>query len=390
MRCLQEEFDVLIAGVSIAGASTGFFSSQNGVKVLMVEKKKIVGVPVKCGEFIPTLESIRKMLPNSNYIEEVYSLISEEVISNKTKKIRFYSPSNHCFEFDFDGIVLKRDLLEQLIVKKALNMGAKIYTSSLVKSVTNKNEFKSVLVKGPQVDGVLKARVVVGADGYPSNIAKWMGLKDGYGLNDIALAVQKTMANVDVEEDTVEMFSGNTCAPKGYAWIIPKGEKVANVGLGVRLSHFRSTHRRKILDYLDYFIRKHPVASKKLLKAKTLNFSAKLVPVGGIVKEVQKDNVLLVGDAAGLVLAVNGSGIPTAMLSGLIAGRLIAEYLNNQQTLDVYRGRLEKEIGKVIGRSVKYRSIADIFMGYDKLFSLLLRLVYVKGVSKVLKCESLL
>lgn len=388
---MQREFDVLVVGASAAGSSTGFFCSQNGVKVLMVEKKKTVGFPVKCGEFIPTLESIKKMLPHSNYVEKVYSLIPEEAVSNKTKKIRFYSPSNHCFEFNFDGLVLKRDVLERLIVEKALNLGAKIYTSSLVRLVTNKNgEFKNILVKGPYVDGILKAKIIVGADGYPSNIAKWMGLKDGYKLNDIALAVQKTMVNVDVEEDTVEMFSGSLYAPKGYAWIIPKGGKIANVGLGIRLSHFRSAYRRKVLDYLNHFIRRHPIASKKLFKAKTLNFSAKLVPVGGIVKETQKDNVLLVGDAAGLVLAINGSGIPTAMLSGFIAGRLIAKYLNNKQSLNVYREHLEKELGKTISRSVKYRLVADIFMSNDKLFHFLLRLICVNGVSKVLKCESLL
>ncbi|RLG92499.1 MAG: hypothetical protein DRO36_01395 [Candidatus Hecatellales archaeon] len=388
---MRKKFDVLVVGAGVAGVSAGFsLIEKNDVDVLMVEKKDVIGYPVKCGEFIPTFESIKKMIPHSKYIEKVYSLIPEKVISNRTKKIRFYSPSNHCFEFKFDGIVLKRDLLERLVAEKALKLGVKVYTSSVVRLIMGKDGFKEAIIKTSETEDRVEVRAVIGADGYPSNTAKWMGLESTYNsLNDVALAVQKTMDGVEVEEDTVEMFSGNLCAPKGYAWIIPKGDGVANVGLGVRLTHFRSKHRKRILEYLNNFIGRHPIASKRLLKAKTLNFSAKLVPVGGIVKEVQKNDVLLVGDAAGLVLAINGSGIPTAMLSGIVAGKLVAEHLNSKQTLNVYRKILEEELGKVIGRSVKYRRIADRFMEHDKLFTILLKLIGVRGVSKVLECESL-
>lgn len=387
---MQRKFDVLIVGASIAGISTGLFSSLEGVNVAMVEKRKVIGVPVKCGEFIPTLENMKKMLPSSKNIEKVYSLIPGKAVAKRTNLIRFYAPSNRCFEFKFEGLVLRRDLLEQLIAEKALNRGARLYPLSLVKSIANKNGSKRALVRGPEVDGTIEAKVVVGADGFPSNTAKWMSLETGYKLNDIAFAIQKTMVDVEVEEDVVEMFSGNTYACGGYAWIIPKGEKAANVGLGVRLSCFHSTTRRPIQDYFNYFVKKHPIASRKLSKAKPINFSAKLIPVGGIVKEVYRDNVLLVGDAAGLVLAVNGSGIPTAMLSGYIAGKLISNYLNGQQSLDAYEGWLRGELGEIIERSVKYRRTADVLMGFDRLFSLVLRIIGVKGVSKVLVCESLL
>lgn len=386
---MKSEFDVLVVGVGVGGATTGFFLSSQNIDVLMVEKKKIVGSPVRCGEFIPTQESLKKMLPNSKYIEKIYSLIPEKVVSNKTKWIRFYSPSNKCFEFKFDGLVLKRNLLEQWIVEETLKRNIYLYTSSLVKSIKDRGKFSLVLVEGSQFSGVVKTGIVVGADGFPSKIAEWYGLKTGYGLGDVAFAVQKVLTGVDVEKDVVEMFSGNNYAPKGYAWIIPKGDDTANVGLGIRLNHFKVAHKISVVEYLNHFIKKHPIASKRLSKAKTLNFTAKLVPVGGIIDETHKNNVVLVGDAAGLVLAVNGSGIPTAMISGCIAGELIAEHVKGNLDLNVYSNLLKQEIGKVLGRSVTFRKVADIFMGSDKLFDFILKIVGVKGVSKVLKCESL-
>jgi len=391
VKFLSFEYEVAIVGGGPAGSSTSFFTSLNGVSTVLVEKKSIIGTPVKCGEFIPTLENMKKLIPKTEKVEKIYNFISKETISNKTKFIKFYSPNNRPFEFKFEGLVLKRDLLEQTIVKKAEEKGTYVYLSSLVKSVVNNKGFKQVYIKNTntKTEKMVCSRIIVGADGFPSNVAKWMDMKSGYSRKDLALAIHSKMVNVETEEDTVEMFTGNQYVPGGYAWIIPKGDRIANVGLGVRLSYFHSSKKKTILDFFNLFLKKHPIASKKLSKAHSISFSAKIVPVGGIVKETCKNGALLVGDAAGLVLAINGSGIPLAMLSGYIAGEVISNHIQKGDVLNVYEKYLKKEIGEIVGRSVLYRRIADKLMCSDLLFNGILRIIGVGNVSKVLKCEKL-
>lgn len=384
---MQLDFDVAVVGGSSAGICASLTSSTLGARTVLIEKKKVIGVPVRCGEFIPSKDVLKEMLPQSENVEKIYELIPREVVVNRIKSIRFYSPRNRCFEFRFDGLVLKRDLMEQLIANKTVEKGAQIYSSSIVTNLIEEGNRKKIVFKNNGEERTLSAKVVIGADGYPSNIARWAGMKTGYKLSDIALTVQNVALNVDGDDETVEMFTGNEYVPGGYGWIIPKGDKIANVGLGIRLSHMRTSRGMSIRDYLEAFIRRHPLMLKKLSESKLTSFCAKMVPAGGRMKEICRDDIILIGDAAGLVIPTNGSGIPTAMMSGNIAGQVVSEYLKGCCELDVYTARLMKEINPVIARGVAYRHVADWLMSSDILFDIILRLIGVGNVSKVLECK---
>lgn len=386
---MQKEYDVAVIGAGPAGSCAALFSSKGGATTVVVDRKSVIGEPVQCGEFIPSLEAMQRFLPEAGNIEKMYALIPPDAIANRTKLVKFYSPNNKCFEFKFDGLVLNRNLLQQFIVEKAVEHGAHVRTSCSAKAVVSKNGFKNILVK-EKVNSVLKAKALIGADGFPSQTAAWVCMESNYGPRDMTLAIHKTMINVESDENTVEMYTGTKYAPWGYAWIIPKSGKKANVGLGVRLSHFHLQRKGLMQFYFENFLRRHPVASKKLSKAKPLSLSAKIVPVGGRVKEVCKNGVVLVGDAAGLVTATNGSGIPTAMLSGCAAGNIASMYTQGKCGLDVYEDYLKSEIDPVLRLSVTYRQVADIFFHSDLIFSWVLQLIGVRGVSKVIKCERLL
>ena len=384
---LQLDCDVAVIGAGSAGICASLYSSINDAHTVLVEKKKIIGVPVRCGEFIPSKEVLKEMLPKARDVDNVYSLIPREAVVNRIRSIKFYSPRNRCFGFKFDGLVLKRDLMEQSITDKAAKDGVRVYTSSVVRGLKNDGHHKQVLVKNDASDMVLNAKVVVGADGFPSNVARWADMKIGYENSDMALTVQNVALNVDCDEDTVEMFTGNKYVPGGYGWIITKGGKIANVGLGVRLSHLRSSKGPSIRNYFEAFIKHHPLVSEKLSKAELTSFSAKMVPVGGEPIEICRGDVVLVGDAAGLVIATNGSGIPTAMVSGSITGKVVPEYLRGNCELSVYPARLREEVIPVIARGVAYRRVADLLMRSDRLFDTALRLIGAGNVSQILQCK---
>jgi len=70
--------------------------------------------------------------------------------------------------------------------------------------------------------------------------------------------------------------------------------------------------------------------------------------MSGTIRTFVKDNYMLVGDSAGMVLPSNGAGISLAMISGRIAGQVIAKHLSRGISLKEYQIRWNKEIGKVM------------------------------------------
>ena len=151
---------------------------------------------------------------------------------------------------------------------------------------------------------------------------------------DLVTARQYVMENFKGEEDVCRMYIGKNYSPGAYAWIIPKGDGIVNVGTGVRKPYLRS--QDTLRDYLKRFIKEHPQASNLLKNTTIKGVIAAHVPVGGTLKKTFWKNLLLVGDAAGQVIVHVGAGMPPAIIAGEIAGQTIAEYLERNTPLSNY------------------------------------------------------
>ena len=57
--------DVLIVGAGPAGSVAARYAAQKGVNVTVIERRREIGTPVRCGEFMPSLEEISNMFPNA-------------------------------------------------------------------------------------------------------------------------------------------------------------------------------------------------------------------------------------------------------------------------------------------------------------------------------------
>ena len=176
------------------------------------------------------------------------------------------------------------------------------------------------------------------------------------------------MADVEIDPDAAEMYFGSQYAPGGYAWIIPMGSDIANVGVGVRSSYLGGA---KLPQLLEKFVKEHPVAGPKLECGEVLAVMRGSVPAGGMPDSIQMGNVLLAGDAAGHVMATSGGGIPLAMVAGKIAGEVAAGFIKGQTTLDSYRLRINHEFGRELERSVHIRRMVDVVMHSDRLMDAL-------------------
>ncbi|NIN53336.1 MAG: FAD-dependent oxidoreductase, partial [Nitrososphaeria archaeon] len=89
-------FDVVVLGAGPAGASAALKASEGGVSVLLVEKNKEIGVPIRCGEYLPVPREMEDLLPRAKHTESLYD-VPEDMVRNRTSKIRIVSPAGKSY-----------------------------------------------------------------------------------------------------------------------------------------------------------------------------------------------------------------------------------------------------------------------------------------------------
>lgn len=305
--------DVLVVGGGPAGSNAARYAAK-GADVILIEKKKEIGGPVQCAEGVSQgiFEKL-EMKQNSRYISsniEFVKLISPNgtVIRLDSEKVKYWK----------SGMILDREVFDKAIAKEAARNGVDFLMKTRFTSA--KRNSKGVIVTAKQMDEDIKidAKIVIGADGPPSIVARSLGMNTTVPLRYLESGIQYLMMPMEVEP-CIELYFGDCYAPGGYSWIFPKGDDQANVGLGVLPTKAKATAQF----YLDKFIER-----PRFKEAKIVEVNAGAIPVNGPLKEPYMDNLLLVGDAGRFVNPLTGGGIHTAIITGKHAGMLAAEAID--------------------------------------------------------------
>ena len=348
-------YDVIVVGAGPAGSSAARTAAERGLEVLLVDRELEIGVPDKCGEFVPALKEMRRLTPHANDLERYFDP-PRDLIVNRTKYVRFVFPNEKEISVEFEGVVVERKLFDKHLANEAARAGADVATSVKVLDLLEGGRG----VKAKTLSGLveLKSKVVVAADGAYSLVARRAGLPVSRDPLDYGVGFQYEMVNVDHAPDYVDMYIGEDVAPGTYAWIIPKGPDVANVGTGVRVPYVK--RGLNVRDYQRNFVEKHPVASIKLRNAKPTAVKAGCIPVGGPIKEMVAGNVLAVGDAGGHTIPTVGGGIPPGLVCGSIAGEVVASHVLEGSSLSEFDGAWRAEMGETLENSVRIRKMSDV------------------------------
>ncbi|MCI4373212.1 MAG: hypothetical protein L3K02_06170 [Thermoplasmata archaeon] len=109
------------------------------------------------------------------------------------------------------------------------------------------------------------------------------------------------------------------------------------------------------------------------------------VPVGPPPPTLTRENVLLCGDAANLVMATNGGGIPTAMLSGWLSGQAAAQHVRNGTPLTSYDDAWRAALFAPLDRAARVWGFGDHFARYDPLLALGMRYIGTSGLDAMMR-----
>jgi geranylgeranyl reductase family protein len=379
---LVKEVDLVVAGAGPGGLYAAVEALKRGLSVHVFDKKSVVGIPVKCGEYFPVRKEMESLLPSAGEYMQVFD-VPQEAVDNNCKTLRVISPRGKEYEFDFEAFILDRTLLEQQAAREVERLGGTVQLQTVVDLFNQDGE----TLVGPRLNEAVKAKVVVAADGFPSKVAKSAGiLTDAYMTpNNIAINYEYLMSDLPVDQSVTEMYMGMQFAPGGYGWIIPKGSHSANVGIGIRTSYSKRNDGR---GYLQFFLNDCDLTRLKLEGGKSGPMIADVLPVDGPLAKTYSSHVIAVGDAAGMVMPTNGGGIATAMITGEIAGQVAADHVQKGVPLSEYERRWMQVMGKEMRVSTRLRRLADHFMGNDFIFHLLLGALGTQGIKDVITCKA--
>ncbi len=305
--------DVLVVGAGPAGAMTAKWAAKSGARTLMLEKRQEIGSPVRCGEGM-----------SKSWLAEVGIQPSSRWINVEVEGARIYSPAEKVLEINEKhagnevGYVVERDAFDKQLAIDAANAGAEVMLkTSAVELLRDDGRFVGVRAKQFGESFEIRAPVVVGADGFESQVGRWAGLPTNLQLRDMDSCLQYRMTNVDCDARYCDFFLG-TVAPGGYVWVFPKGDGLANVGIGVQVSKIKSPADVKM--YLDRWIAHHPGYAK----GKTIDMVGGGVSISAPLKQTVTNGVMLVGDAARMIDPLTGGGIANGCIVGKLCGEVAA------------------------------------------------------------------
>lgn len=326
--------DITVVGAGPTGSFSAFQAAKMGAKVTICEEHGKVGVPSHCTGHI-SLGGLKR-----------FGLgLPKNIFENQIRSAIFYSPSGYQFSVRFASpvtCVITRELFDRYLLEMALKAGANIsYNTRVDFLVVEKGSVKGALVKRKGKTEKLVSSVVIDAEGVPCSLLKRAGLPSPYRR----MVVNAVQADVDkvhgMESDAVEVFLSNNFASGLFAWIVPRRDGTAKVGLG--------TARGNAHDCLRRFVRHNPVARQRFEQSNMTSVVYHPISLGGPTSRTFFDGLLVVGDAASHVKPTTGGGIIMGLTCAKIAGEVATNAVRygnpSASFLSEYERRWRRRIG---------------------------------------------
>jgi geranylgeranyl reductase len=327
----MKTYDLVVVGGGPAGATAAHTAATAGLDVLLLDR----GGRIKpCGGAVPP-----QLMKDFD--------VPDSVLVNKVDTARVISPTGRAVDIPVgDGYVgmVDREHFDEWLRERAVSAGAERITGTFERTSRDGGRLQVVYRQGSSRRGSLssvRARVLMGADGALSQVAR-------QELPEEAAQGRSVFAYHEIIESPTELgesWAGQRCdvhydgvlSPDFYAWVFPHGE-TTSVGTGSARKGFA--------------LREAVAALREregLDRADTVRCEGAPIPLKPLPRWDNGQDVIVAGDAAGVVAPSSGEGIFYAMTSGRFAATAAIETLrkDDPRQLGRARKRFLREHGRV-------------------------------------------
>jgi len=352
---MPESTDVVIIGAGPSGLISANAIAKRGFQVTVLEEHAEVGLPSHCAGLVSVDGlSLIDVKPNSAFIQ------------NRVKGARFHSPSNLMFEVKArrdTAYVIDRSRFDQYLAREAVKNGVSLILGRSTKTL-NRSEG---VIRGIVDDrkSILEASITIDAEGAGGRLLAKSGLIP-VDEKHILPAFQYELVDVEVEEESVDLFFGRRYAPNFFAWVIPTGSDSARVGL--------ASNEGNIRQLLDKLVNDNFQAYTKVEQR------TGLIITSGPIPKTCLHGFIAVGDVAGQTKPTTGGGVVTGGICALVAARSAASAVEKRDTsLKFLSDSYEIEWRKLLAREFStmstarriYNMLSDSTL--DELFKIVLK-----------------
>lgn len=346
------KYDVIVVGAGPAGSTAAREAAKRGLSVLMLDKAEFPrdkpcggGVTIRCTNLL--------------------GLDLTPVIERTITSAQFTDRHSREFSRSSSGIITymtQRRRLDAFLAERAVDAGVAFRQRESLKSVERSNRHVTVRAGGATYEG----RTLVAADGANGTTARMAGIDVNF-LHGIALEGTVTPKGEFPTKWETTMAADFGGLPGGYGWVFPKGDHL-NVGLG-GWKYLGPTLRGKLNKLVEFY---------GFDPADLWGLRGHHLPIRRRDSPMVDGNVLLVGDAAGVLDPLTAEGIYGALWTGRAAAASIAEYLDGRvPNLEGYRKQVERELlpELVVGRQIHdiFHLWPGLFIGVERRTSILWR-----------------
>ena len=324
----MDKYDVIIVGGGPAGSSCAWHLNRNGMKTAIIDKSTFPRNKVCAGWITPeVVESLHIDLGDyakHNVLQPITSFVTGIIGGNSTKSTYASPVSYGIRRCEFDDYLLQRS-------------GATTILGEKIQSMEKHND-------GWCINGRYSAPLLIGAGGHFCPVARQLGAK--LGQSEAVIAAQEIEFPMTAEQiaqcrttgETPELFFCRDL--KGYGWVFRK-QNYLNIGLGRQDNHRLNTHIEAFVQWLK---RENKIPAD--IPEKFLGHAYLLY--GSNDRPLFDDQVMIIGDAAGLAYAQSGEGIRPAVESALIAADTVIKAAGDysKMKLQPYAVQLEARLGK--------------------------------------------
>ena len=339
----KREYDLIVVGAGPAGSSAAYAAAKNGIKVALLEKEENVAQTVRTS--------------GVTWIDYAKEFGIPEDCYNPIRTYNFCSPNNTVSITDNKPKAAVLDVRKtyRFLADMAKKNGAEIFVNTNVTNVITENgSIVGVKASSSNSEMIFHARMLIDASGFQSAVSKSLGLVKQWERFGVGAEYEADVENV--KSDTWWLMVGQMYSPAGYAWIFPLGKNMVRIGVGVGKpeSDVDPTQR------LDELIEKGAGPIKDLGKITKKEFHYGLIPNEGLSRKTVYDNLILVGDTAGMANPLVLEGIRYAIKYGRVAGDVASKAIKSGDTsekaLQYYEETWKKEIESKIKSAHKVQA----------------------------------